>query len=170
MLAGVFMKATKKIRSYPKRFIVEPIWQEYDKDFYKWTRQQMKFLERGEFSKLDVRNLIEEIESLGNSEKNAIESHLIILFLHLLKIKHQPAMRSNSWDNSVENAKFRITRLVQKNPSLKKKVSEFIPDAYFSARLEASSETGLAKDTFEEECPWSFEELFPDLNKSKKKS
>ncbi len=140
----------------------------HDDDFYKWTRTQVTFLKKKEYEKLDLRNLIAEIESLGNSEKNAIENHLIVLFVYLLKIKFQPAMRSNSWENSVENAKFRIRRLVQKNPSLNKNVSEFMPDAYYSAKLEASSETGLDKKTFPEACPWLFEELFPELVKRKK--
>src|SRR5205085_7862178 len=77
----------------------------YENDFYKWTQNQIAFLQKKEFTKLDIDHLIEEIESLGNSEKNAIESHMIVLFVHLLKIKYQPAMRCKSWDNSVENAK-----------------------------------------------------------------
>lgn len=129
----------------------------------------MHFLKKEELLKLDIDHLIEEIESLGNSEINAIESHLIVLFLHLLKIEYQPAMRSNSWNNSVVNAKFRIQRLVEKNPSLRKRVAEFIPDAYFSARLKASSETGLEKESFPAKSPWSFEELFPELARPAKK-
>jgi Domain of unknown function DUF29 len=53
---------------------------------------------------------------------------------------------------------------------LKKKVSEFIDDAYFSARLEASSETGLDPEIFPKSCPWKIEELFPYLSKSIKKA
>lgn len=156
----------KTVRSSPKRLVISaPLKEKHEKDFYQWTRDQMFFLKNKEFGKLDTRYLIEEMESLGNSEKNAIESHLIILFLHLLKIAYQPAMRCNSWNNSVENAKFRITRLVEKNPSLKTKVSEFFPDAYFSARLQASSETGLNASDFPEVCPWAPQELFPFLKK-----
>lgn len=157
----------KTVKVSPKRLSVRaPVLaeeeMEYNKDFFKWTRDQMKFLKNQEFEKVDIDNLVEEIESLGNSEKNAIESHLIILFLHLLKIEYQPAMSCKSWSNSVENAKFRITRLIQKNPSLRKKISELLPDAYFSARLRASSETGLEKETFPEECPWTAEAIFQE--------
>jgi len=141
----------------------------HDKDFFQWTRDQMKFLKEKEFTKLDINKLIEEIESLGNSERNAIESYMIVLFVHLLKMEYQPAMRCSSWENSIENAKFRIKRLIQKNPSLLKEVSGAMPDAYYSARLQASSETGLAKKTFPDECPWKREVLFPELNKKMKK-
>ncbi len=44
----------------------------YEEDFYKWTRLQSDFLKKEEFDKLDIRHLIEEIESLGNSEKRAL--------------------------------------------------------------------------------------------------
>lgn len=169
------MKTTKKsVRINPSRMSVcapsaieEKL--EHDRDFFKWTRNQMKFLKEKEFTKLDIDNLIEEIESLGNSERNAIESYMIVLFIHLLKMEFQPAMRCNSWENSIENAKFRIKRLVKKNPSLNKEVSEVIPDAYYSAKLQASSETGLDKKTFPEECPWTSDKLFPELNKKIKK-
>jgi len=169
------MKTTKKtVRIHPRKMVVcSPAAiekkMEHDRDFFQWTRDQMKFLKKKEFTKLDIDNLIEEIESWGNSERNAIESYMIVLFIHLLKIDYQPAMRCNSWENSIENAKFRIKRLINKNPSLSKEVSEVIPDAYYSAKLQASSETGLDKKTFPKECPWTSEKLFPELNKKMKK-
>jgi len=169
------MKTTKKtVRINPSRMSVcAPLAiekkLEHEKDFFNWTRNQMKFLKEKEFTKLDIDNLIDEIESLGNSERNAIESYMIVLFIHLLKMEYQPAMRCNSWENSIENAKFRIKRLVKKNPSLNKEVSEVIQDAFYSAKLQASSETGLDKKTFPKECPWTSEMLFPELNKKIKK-
>lgn len=165
-------KMKKTVRINPSKMVATApvsVELEHDRDFFKWTRNQMKFLKEKEFAKLDIDNLVEEIESLGNSERNAIESYMIVLFVHLLKMEYQPVMRCNSWSNSIENAKFRIKRLVKKNPSLNKEVSEVIPDAYFSAKLQASSETGLDKDAFPKKCPWTFEALFPELNKKIKK-
>src|SRR5438045_1058572 len=107
----------------------------YEKDFYKWTQTQANFLKKEELDKLDIRHLIEEIESLGNSEKRALESHISNLFLHLLKIEHQPSMRSKSWDNSVKNATFQIKKILKSNPSLRTKLKELSRDAYYVARL-----------------------------------
>ena len=157
------MARTKKSLTFRPKPLSVKISDSYVKDFYKWTREQSQILKKGEFDKLDIAHMIEEIESLGNSEKNAIESHMIILFIHLLKMDHQPSMRCKSWENSIENAKFRIRRLVEKNPSLKRKVSEFVEDAYFSAKLQASSETGLNTSAFPKKCPWKMETLFPFL-------
>jgi len=131
----------------------------YEKDFYNWTRAQANFLKNEELDKLDIRHLIEEIESLGNSEKRALESHISNLFLHLLKIKHQPSMRSKSWENSVKNATFQIKKILKANPSLKSRLKELTRDAYYIARLNASSETGLDESVFPKNCPWEMVEL-----------
>jgi hypothetical protein len=41
----------------------------YDNDFYSWTQEQAELLKNGRFSELDIDNLIEEVESMGRSEK-----------------------------------------------------------------------------------------------------
>lgn len=50
----------------------------YDADFFRWTREQAAFLNEGEWSKLDVANLADEVESLGDAYKNEIESRMQI--------------------------------------------------------------------------------------------
>ena len=131
----------------------------YEDDYFKWTRLQMDFLKNEEFDKLDRQHLMMEIESLGNSEKRALESHIANLFLHLLKIEYQPSKHSKSWDNSVKNAKFQILKLLKENPSLKSKLPLLAKDAYFSARLAASSETGLDEENFPASAPWEIKNL-----------
>jgi hypothetical protein len=69
----------------------------YQNDFYSWTQQQVALLKSKQFNKLDFDNLIEEIESMGISEKRELISHLTILLGHLLKWKIQPKKRSNRW-------------------------------------------------------------------------
>lgn len=68
----------------------------YEKDFFKWTKTQANHLKKKEFSKLDIENLIEEIKSLGRSEKRAIKSYLANLLLDLLKIECQPGKHTKS--------------------------------------------------------------------------
>ena len=60
---------------------------EYDKDYDSWLLETAYLLEEGRFSEGDIPNLIDEIESMGKSQKRAIESYLKILLLHLLKRK-----------------------------------------------------------------------------------
>ena len=48
----------------------------YSSDYYTWTREQVKLLKLRQFDQVDWDNLIEEIEELGNSRENALESYL----------------------------------------------------------------------------------------------
>jgi hypothetical protein len=41
----------------------------YDADFYAWSTEQAQLLRAGEFSRLDIENLAEEIESMGRRDK-----------------------------------------------------------------------------------------------------
>ena len=50
----------------------------YTTDFYAWTQQQSALLREGRFSELDILHLIEEIESLGRSEKRELESRVTL--------------------------------------------------------------------------------------------
>lgn len=134
----------------------------YEKDFYKWAADQSRFLKQKEFTKLDIENLVEEIESLGSSERRALESHLKVLLMHLLKIKYQPDYRTRSWEHSVKASRFQISKLLNRNPSMRKDLGETLSDAYYLARLKAADETSLPDSTFPEKCPWNFDECMAD--------
>jgi len=129
----------------------------YEKDLYKWAFEQSNLLKRREYSKLDVDNLIEEIEALGRSEKRTLESYFRNLLLHLLKIKYQPSHHTPSCDSSIKIARIQIEKTLKENPSLKPKAREIFTSAYIVARLAAVSETGLDEKTFPKTCPWTLE-------------
>lgn len=131
----------------------------YDKDFYKWTKDQSTLLKKGELQKLDIENLIEEIEALGRSEKRALESHLVILLMHLLKTEYQAKKKTNSWKRSIENAKLEIELILRDNPSFKRLLPQFLSDAYETAIKKASIETGLSEDTFPKTCPFNLKDI-----------
>ncbi len=57
-------------------------------DFYQWTQQQADLLRQGALSALDVENLIEEIESMGKSDRRSIRSHLANIILQLSGLDH----------------------------------------------------------------------------------
>jgi len=60
----------------------------YDTDYHLWIDGTVTQLKSGDFSDLDVENLIEEVESLGKSQKHAVSSYLLRLCEHLLKLKY----------------------------------------------------------------------------------
>ncbi len=135
----------------------------YDSDFFAWTQDQAGRLRRlaAERSNvdLDLENLAEEIESMGRSEQQQLESRLTVLLLHLLKWRFQPSLRGNSWRLTIKEQRNRIERHLRKNPSLKAQLGETLADAYSDALIGAERETGLPEDTFPPACPWAFEQM-----------
>lgn len=139
----------------------------YDTDFYAWANQQAALLRMGKLSQADIENIAEEIESMGRSEKRELVSRLRVLLLHLLKWRHQPVRRGQSWRLSIMNARDDLSEHLRDNPSLKSQLGEAISDAYRRARRDAAVETELPETIFPKDCPWSFadavnEAFWPD--------
>lgn len=139
----------------------------YEQDFYGWTQEQAALMRAGRLTDLDITNLIEEIETMGRSEKRELESRLTVLLLHMLKWHYQPSRRGNSWRYTIIEQRMRYQKVLKENPGLKPELQKIIADAYEYASVKASHETGLRSDIFPSECTWTFEQLsdkdyFPD--------
>lgn len=137
----------------------------YETDFAEWAHTQSRLLERREFDQLDIDNLREEIEDLSRRESDKLVSYLENLLMHELKVKYQPLMHTASWDASIKEARFKVKTVLKKNPSLKPKLKDPLREAYYTARLRAVRETGLAENTFPKNCPWKISEIFEALEK-----
>jgi Domain of unknown function DUF29 len=131
----------------------------YHQDFYGWTQEQAKLLREHRIEELDLENLLEEIESMGKSEKRELESRLELLLMHLLKWYYQPNFQGKSWELTIREQRAKSVRHLMENPSLKGKLNEVFEYAYEDARMWAARETGLSLDTFPESCPWTFEQV-----------
>lgn len=127
----------------------------YETDGYKWYMTNAELLKQKRFDEIDYLNIAEELESMGRSEQKELESYLIQLFLHLLKWKYQPNMRTKSWLASIKIHRRHAKKHLSKNPSLKGYMDEIIEDSYEYARIEASNETGLDLDIFPEKIPFN---------------
>jgi len=127
----------------------------YETDFNLWLKETVNLLRKGEVEKLDLENLAEEIEDMGNSRKDALESNLIRVLQHLLKWKYQPQKRTNSWKASITEHSLRLNKAFKKSPSLKPYFESVFADCYQDARLITSQETGLDIAIFPDLCPFS---------------
>lgn len=134
----------------------------YENDFYSWTQEQADLLRNGQFNDLDLANLIEEIESMGRSEKRELESRLTILLLHLLKWKYQEVRRGRSWQLSIDEQRIQFEKTLNENPGLKPALDQIIKDAYKLAVIKAARETKISKAVFPESCPWTLAQLIED--------
>ena len=99
----------------------------------------------------------EDISELGKSERRAIYSQLIRLMLHLLKWQYQPHRRSDSWLDSITDARTQIELTIKDSPSLKNYPQEQLEETYQKARYQAAKQTKLIITIFPEECPYSLE-------------
>ena len=134
----------------------------YDTDFYAWTNQQARLLREGKLAALDIEHIVEELETLGRTEKRELTSRLVVLLTHLLKWRQQPSLRGNSWRLTIKEQRRALRRHLRDNPSLKASLPEVLADAYGDAVLATARESGLDETTFPESCPWSFAQLVDD--------
>jgi hypothetical protein len=134
----------------------------YETDFYAWTQRTVDLLRDEEFAEVDWNNLIEEIESLGKSQRQEVRSRLTVLIMHLLKLQYQPARKSRSWRITVITQRVDLAPLLDDNPSLRAQLSTFVAAAYPDAVKKAVAETGLPKATFPVECPWTAAQIMDE--------
>jgi hypothetical protein len=134
----------------------------YDTDFYAWTVEQATLLGHRQWDKLDLSNLIEEIESLGRQQRQELRSCLSVLLGHLLKWQYQPQRRSRSWLATIRIQRRDALRLLQENPSLKPALDEILKDAYANGRDLAIAETELPDQTFPPHCLYSLQQTLDE--------
>ena len=131
----------------------------YETDFYAWLHHNTQLLREGNFADLDIANLVEELESMGRSEKREFVQRLAVLIMHLLKWQFQPQKRSRSWELTCIEQRRKLNRLLKESPSLKAKTADLLSEAYEDATLAAERETGIIYTTFPLTCPYAFEDL-----------
>ena len=140
---------------------------DYQKDFYSWTCEQAELLRAGRFNELDVFNLVEEIETMGRSEKRELQSRLMVLLVHLLKWQYQPARRGRSWTLTIKGQRINLEDVINDNPGLKPQLLGLLNNAYRLAIVEVSKQTRLEESIFPVKCPWTLDQIrdegyFPD--------
>jgi hypothetical protein len=131
----------------------------YEQDFYGWAFEQADLLRRTAPAGLDAENIAEELQDLGGSQYDKLESALTVLLMHMLKWDHQPDRRSRSWANTIRTQRRHYGKVLKANPSLKPRRDEALAEAYEDARASASSETDLPIKTFSDICAYSWSDI-----------
>lgn len=140
----------------------------YDADLYSWSREQAAALRRMAAERvnteLDLDLLAEEIESLGSEQAYALESALMRIMEHLLKLQHSPAQDPRAaWEVSVVKHRREARRRLQRNPGLKGRFDALFADAWADARATAVAALvaydGVDPATVPTECPWTVAEV-----------
>ena len=134
----------------------------YHTDFYGWTQEQAAFLKAGKLADLDVENLLEEVETMGRSEKRELDSRLTILLVHLLKWQYQPVRRDRSRQLTIKGQRINFSETLEENPSIKPQLDTILKKAYAKSIIKASQETALDEQTFPSVCPWTLSQILDD--------
>src|SRR5262249_23337095 len=140
----------------------------YDRDFFEWTRCNAALLRARRFEEADIEHLAEEIEDIGKSQQRELESRLLVLLTHLLKYQARPGSgASGSWKATIKVQRFKLRRLLEQMPSLRRRLPEDVAAVYELAVSKAAAGTRLAESSFPRTCPFSLEqildeEFFPD--------
>ncbi len=141
----------------------------YEKDVVRWAQEQARLLREGDFARLDIEHIADEIEDVGKAEQRELASRMAVLLAHLLKWRFQPQLRTKSWRDTIDIQRKSIARRIEATLSLKATLRdpEWQDDIWLDALNAAIAETGLDRAVFPAAFPWPVEqaldpEFLPD--------
>jgi hypothetical protein len=114
-----------------------------DREYDCWLQEQANLLKNRSFEKLDIENLIEELEALVRGEKSAVESLTINIMAHLLYCQYWEAEKRNirHWQSEIFN--FRIQLQSKLTTNLKNYLSDRLEYLYSKAKKLAELKSGV---------------------------
>ena len=136
----------------------------YEQDENLWLIETIKLLKENRLERLDIENLIEELEDLSKRDKNRVESFLRQIIIHLLLLQYwttEYEYNYRHWQGEVATFRVQLNRSLTTN--LKQYLLENMGDIYQDSVFIVNQKTGLSLQIFPSICPYSLEQL---LNKS----
>ena len=91
----------------------------YERDEYAWLEQQAALLRAGRLDEIDHKSLAEYLSDMAASDRDAVESHLRVLLLHMLKVRHQPQKISGSWISSILGQQADAAKKISRSPGMR---------------------------------------------------
>ncbi|MGI2029751.1 DUF29 domain-containing protein [Endozoicomonas acroporae] len=151
----------------------------YDTDYHQWAEQQKELLRTGQFERLDIDNLLEELGEVMANNRHAMLSQVLRLLTHLLKHHYQMTVLNpqrhephqfRSWTDSISDARDQMNLLLQLSPSLKREIPNMVGTVYPAAKNSAIRQMNkylpkaqwLTEASFPDTCPWLQEQLLDE--------
>ena len=134
----------------------------YEQDFYLWIQTTLAILRERKLEQLDIENLIEEIDSMGRSEKKELKTRLVVLIEHLLKLQYwteEKDYNARVWRNTVVEQRRQIAYTLADSPSLKGILNDVFLDCYTDARNDTINKYQLPSTLFPEQPSFSLIQL-----------
>jgi Domain of unknown function DUF29 len=137
----------------------------YDRDILAWSRHQADLLRRaarGErVNEVDWEHVVEEIEDVGLSHLNAVQSYLRLMLVHLLKVHDWPESPSvGHWRGEIVS--FQADAAQRFAPSMRQKID--LDRLYSLARDQVSAASYDGRDPLPspETCPFTLDQLLTE--------
>jgi Domain of unknown function DUF29 len=125
----------------------------YEQDFLLWSEDTVAKLRARDFENLDLENLIEEVESLGRSDRKELLSRLVVIFEHLLKRLYvQLPEDYHGWERTIRTQRTDLRFLIKSSPSLKSIWQEYVEEAWEVALKNIRKE--YKNDSFPDRFPY----------------
>ena len=131
----------------------------YEIDDSLWLEETIELLKAKNFEALDLDNLIEELEDLGNEKKFRVASFLQQIIRHALLLQFWISEREYNqahWQAEIISFQYQLKRYLTTN--LRQYLEQEFEQIYFES-LRYVRQKNDNKVNFPDTCPYSLEEL-----------
>ena len=131
----------------------------YETDDYQWLAETVDLLKKKRFADLDLDNLIEELEDLGNEKRLAVESLLEQIVRHLLLCQYWTVEYDRNrghWQAEITSFRSQLKKRLTTN--LYNYLEKELPVIYQDALTYVQRKT-LFKINFPAHCSYRLEDL-----------
>jgi hypothetical protein len=132
----------------------------YEQDFYTWCLTTATLIREKKWHEIDPEALAEEVERLGQQDKEDLEQHLQDVLTHLLTWWAKPEERCGRWKSTIRQARRQVAWIVRDSPSLQTHLAAMLMEEYPSAREKALEDTQLS--TLPETCPFTLAQVLEE--------
>lgn len=137
---------------------------DHDSDVFAWSQEQAAALRRVAETRvnlpgLDLENLAEEIEDMGNGILSKIEGLVTQIVAHLLKLRFSPADDPrNHWKREIQAWRVTVAQRAKRAPSVlsRLELAEIHASARLLVEIDAEAESW---PPLPEECPFALSEI-----------
>lgn len=130
---------------------------EQEDDYYGWANEQAALLSQGQFDRLDLFTLVDEIKNLAIGEVLELEQSFEQLFHYfLLQQQAKKDLRS-----AITTLRRNVQRIIKRSPSIREQLTpEFLGSAWRYGAALASEELGGG--SFGDRPLWNFNQLLDE--------
>lgn len=133
----------------------------YEEDYYLWIETTLQQLQNQDIQNLDWQHLIEEIEALGIEQRRKVESYLKQLLIHLLLYSYWQSEKEfcqRGLKNEIANFRDEL-EFSFRSKTLYNYFLQCLNSVYLKARKQTIIKTGLPREIFPEQCPFTPEQI-----------